>query len=628
MFLDKYLTMPRLSLYRPTQSNDYTFFDKTIKEMYQVGATDLYIHKYLGTNNPISDDATLPTYDSTDPTNIQDLLFLENRDRKYDNNIYRLRGHYNVQNLDFDLSQFGLFLTNDIIFITVHYNQMIDIIGRKLMVGDVFELPHLIDYHPLNDTIPVGLRRYYQITDANYASEGFSQTWFPHLWRIKCEPLVNSQEFNDILKDPINKDNYMGDWDPNTPYEPGYTVTYGGKIYTPVKPVPPGISPPNPEYWAVSDEQNLIDILSTYNKNLEINNAVIEQAKRELPKSGYDLSNLYILPTFIDNTPAPPISLVVPYNTNPTVVAAKLDVIENENYSRSSPVLRLNKNARKSYDLFNVVSLQIGVIKSTITDDGSGQVFPDLGLITSTVSDTITGPYGTADNTYATADQYVNITVTSLFMPQNSVRIPINGKLGEDVIAGLVLRATVYSENGTPTYIFPPSTRIIAVDRQANVIIVDQSSSGSIPDGTPIEISYDFTGTVSSVMDYRADCDPRFQYIARSTPRSFGYLNGYLIGDDHAPNGEPYQSGTSFPANPSIGDYFLRIDYLPQQLYRYDGAMWVHISSNVRTDTGLGFEDQSQLSGFINNDAVTMTSTGSTVPQKQSLSDVLRIKPD
>jgi len=95
--------MPRLSLYRPTQSNDYSFFDKTIKEMYTVGATDLYIHKYLGTNNPVNNDATLPTYDSTNPTNIQDLLFLENRDRKYDNNIYRLRGHYNVQNLDFDL---------------------------------------------------------------------------------------------------------------------------------------------------------------------------------------------------------------------------------------------------------------------------------------------------------------------------------------------------------------------------------------------------------------------------------------------------------------------------------------------------------------------------------------------
>ena len=87
-----------------------------------------------------------------DPTNIQDLLFLENRDRKYEKDIYRLRGHYNVQNLDFDLSQFGLFLSNDTIFITVHYNDMIDILGRKMMVGDVIELPHLLDYNPLKET--------------------------------------------------------------------------------------------------------------------------------------------------------------------------------------------------------------------------------------------------------------------------------------------------------------------------------------------------------------------------------------------------------------------------------------------------------------------------------------------
>jgi hypothetical protein len=164
-------TMPKLSLYTPTKQNDYKFMDKTISEMLTVGGTDLYIHKYLGPNaNTPSKDFTQPQYDILRPENIQDLLFLENRDRIYDHNIYRLRGHYNVQNLDFDLSQFGLFLNNDIIFITVHYNDMIDIVGRKLMVGDVIELPHLLDYNPLNETIPTALKRFMQITDANYAS--------------------------------------------------------------------------------------------------------------------------------------------------------------------------------------------------------------------------------------------------------------------------------------------------------------------------------------------------------------------------------------------------------------------------------------------------------------------------
>ena len=160
--------------------------------------------------------------------NIQDLLFMENRDRTYEPNIVRLRGHYNVQNLDFDLSQFGLFLNNDILFITVHYNTMIDLIGRKLIVGDVLELPHLQDYNPLNDDIPTSLLRYYHVTDGNYASEGFSPTWYPHLWRIKCEPLVDSQEFSQILSAPLEKDNYMGLWDSTASYSAGYVISYGG----------------------------------------------------------------------------------------------------------------------------------------------------------------------------------------------------------------------------------------------------------------------------------------------------------------------------------------------------------------------------------------------------------------
>jgi hypothetical protein len=37
-----------------------------------------------------------------------------------------------------------------------------------------------------------------------------------------------------------------------------------------------------------------------------------------------------------------------------------------------------------------------------------------------------------------------------------------------------------------------------------------------------------FTGDITQQMDYRADCDPAYQYIARSSPRTFGYTGGYL----------------------------------------------------------------------------------------------------
>ena len=80
--------MPRLSLYRPERGNDYKFIDKTAWEMFQVGGTDVLIHKYLGPGESNETTPSTPSYSSDSPFNIQDLLFLENRDRKYDDDVY------------------------------------------------------------------------------------------------------------------------------------------------------------------------------------------------------------------------------------------------------------------------------------------------------------------------------------------------------------------------------------------------------------------------------------------------------------------------------------------------------------------------------------------------------------
>jgi len=191
--------MPRLSLYRPEKGNDYKFIDKNIWEMFQVGGTDVLVHKYIGPGPSVQGNTpTTPTYDMFGETQIQDLLFLENRDRKYDPDVYILRGVYNIQDIDFNLSQFGLFLQNDTIFISFHINDTVEKLGRKLISGDVIELPHLKDDHALND-LNFALKRFYVIEDVNRASEGFSVTWYPHLYRAKCKPLVDSQEYKDIL---------------------------------------------------------------------------------------------------------------------------------------------------------------------------------------------------------------------------------------------------------------------------------------------------------------------------------------------------------------------------------------------------------------------------------------------
>ena len=567
--------MPRLSLWRPNKTNDYNFFDKIISEQFTAGSTDLYVHKYLGpTNQGASIDYTQPEYDVLAPTNIQDLLFLENRDRTYDPDVYRIRGHYNVQNLDFDLSQFGLFLNNDIIFITVHYNDMIQLIGRKLMVGDVIELPHLLDYNPLKETIPVALKRFMQVTDANYASEGFSPTWFPHIWRIKCEPMVDSEEFSQILTAPIDQDTYLGIWDTARPYPAGYVMTYGDKNYKALIDVPAGIAPPNTTYWQLDTADNLKDILATYNTNIAINDAALREAERLVPKSGYNNSNFYVVPTYgvyssngvlsnAINNPAPPINVNTNGGAPNPALTGTVVMVSSSQYVNASPAILIPRAAILSIwdmtadmgyerlDVFSTTHLETITLAPERSSTNSGPVSGNT-ILTVTSSGTITGPYGTADNTYATAD-----------------------------------------------------------------------ANPELPG---------FTGTISQQMDWRADCDPAFQFIARSSPRSFGYSGGYLTGDGTAPNGLDGAllsgAGISFPTSPQVGDYFLRIDYFPQLLFRWDGNLWVRISSNVRTGTGFTAADNSLLSGFINDRAETQLTDGTFIPERQALSTILALAPD
>lgn len=233
------MCMPRLSLYKPERGNDYEFLDRQILEMFTVGGTDVLVHKYIGT-----DDGTTVK----DETQIQDLMFLENRDRKYDADVYTLRGVYNVQDIDFDLSQFGLFLSNDTLFMTVHIRSSVKTIGRKIMPGDVIELPHLKDEYALND-FSVALKRFYVVEDVNRASEGFTQTWYPHLYRLKLKQIYDGQEYKDILDLPAEED------------------APGGNT--------------------------LRDLLSTYEAEMQITNAIIDEATQNTQKSGYDTSHFY-----------------------------------------------------------------------------------------------------------------------------------------------------------------------------------------------------------------------------------------------------------------------------------------------------------------------------------------------
>lgn len=245
-------------MWKPTKTNDYYFLDRSIREQFDIGGTGVYVHKYIGPQNTgASNDPSQPNYangEEWDPitgaatntngiineTKIQDLLFMENRDRKYDKDIYELRGVYNVADNDFDLTQFGLFLTNDVLFMTFHTNSMVEFMGRRLMPGDVLELPHLLDELSL-DASKEPIPKFYVVQDANRGSEGFAATWMPHIWRVKLSPITDSQEYADIL-------------------------------------------------GTAQDENSLKNNISAYKRELEISNAVVDAAEAADPLAGVPLT--------------------------------------------------------------------------------------------------------------------------------------------------------------------------------------------------------------------------------------------------------------------------------------------------------------------------------------------------
>ena len=116
------------------------------------------------------------------------------------------------------------------------------------MPGDVIELPHMKDEYAAND-YNVALKRFYVIDEVTRAAEGFSQTWYPHLYRLRAKQILDSQEYKDIL---------------DLPAEEGSANT-------------------------------LRDVLSTYEKEMQINEAVIAQAEVDVPLSGYSTIQFYTL---------------------------------------------------------------------------------------------------------------------------------------------------------------------------------------------------------------------------------------------------------------------------------------------------------------------------------------------
>ena len=111
------------------------------------------------------------------------------------------------------------------------------------------------------------------------------------------------------------------------------------------------------------------------------------------------------------------------------------------------------------------------------------------------------------------------------------------------------------------------------------------------------------------------------------TPASSTY-GFYYDGDGQAPNGYPMVEQPFFPTNNvNNGDYCLRTDYLPNRLFRYDGARWVKVEDAVRLTTTNDDTRKNWKTKFVNASGST-TINGLTVDQRQSLTNALKPKAD
>jgi hypothetical protein len=133
-------------------------------------------------------------YQQTRLDDIQDTLFMENRDRDYAQASIQLKVAYTPTDAASDLGKFG-FQIADMYSFTTHFGTMIQKLGRPIVVGDVLELPAELQYdHNLR---PV--RKFLEVTDVSWAAEGYTPSWKPIIYRFQAQQLIPGQEHRDIL---------------------------------------------------------------------------------------------------------------------------------------------------------------------------------------------------------------------------------------------------------------------------------------------------------------------------------------------------------------------------------------------------------------------------------------------
>jgi hypothetical protein len=260
------------------KSKDYRFQDSITREFIERSGTQCNIHKYIGPYDQGTSNTSVstPANGFLNELSIQDLTVLENRDRKYSTDIIDLHGCFIVQDPGFDLSQFGIMLSGDTLLIEFHLNDHVERLGRKLMPGDCIEIVAFRDELPL-DQNAAPIPKYYVVQDAMWPAAGFGTTWYMHTWRVKCTPIIDSQEYQDILHNPAGQADTTLDWQNSM----GTASAEGTGL-------------------GVSDNSGTVtttgDSASSLAKNLQITQLVDAAARAAVRKRAFFIQHLYMRP--------------------------------------------------------------------------------------------------------------------------------------------------------------------------------------------------------------------------------------------------------------------------------------------------------------------------------------------
>jgi hypothetical protein len=117
-----------------------------------------------------------------------------------------------------------------------------------------------------------------------------------------------------------------------------------------------------------------------------------------------------------------------------------------------------------------------------------------------------------------------------------------------------------------------------------------------------LAVGADGTPTLQTADETELDASNE-SYSAANTanrPVRTGYT-GYLVGDGFPQNGYDFGHGIQFPEAAGKDNFFLRTDFMPNRLFRYDGTRWIKVEDAVRMTMTNNDTRQTQKTGFINN---------------------------